>query len=117
MKRTKQKHHSSKFWQAHLKAWHASGLSQMEYCRRHNIRSTTFNHHKVHKFGTVKSDKKEQSLDLVALPFPFAETEKKSLAGANSGIDIRLGNKASITIARNFDRKSLADILRMVSEL
>ncbi len=89
----------------------------MEYCRRHNIRSTTFNHHKVHKFGTAKIDQKKQSLDLVALPFPFAEPENQFPDSNNSGIDIQLGNKASITIARNFDRKSLSEILRMVSEL
>ena len=27
---------------AHLKAWHASGLSQAEYCRHHDINPNTF---------------------------------------------------------------------------
>ena len=30
------------FWQKHLESWRKSGLTQSEYCRRQNLRYTTF---------------------------------------------------------------------------
>ena len=32
----------SAHWKKHIEAWQASGLSQVEYCRRHGLNANTF---------------------------------------------------------------------------
>jgi hypothetical protein len=116
MQRSKAIKHSPSFWEKHLKAWYNSGLSQAEYCRRNNIRVKAFGYHKACKFGSKKECKNEKVLDLVALPTPIQQLQNTD-SFADSGISISLGSKASINVYRSCDRKCLADILGIVSDL
>ena len=116
MQRRKAIKHSPSFWENHLEAWNNSGLSQAEYCRRNNIRVKAFGYHKARKFGPAKECKNEKVLDLVALPAPVQQPQDTE-PFVDSGIRISLGSKASINISRSFDRKCLASILGIVSDL
>jgi hypothetical protein len=126
IKRKKKIQHSQEFWDKHLENWHKSGLTQVDYCRIHGIRPKAFSHRKVLKFGAddiseplealKPKEPTSKELNLVALPIQLPEHSLSDFAN-NTGINISLGNKASINFSTNFDRQCLAEILRILSEL
>jgi hypothetical protein len=52
MKATK----SQQFWIDHFKRFNASGLSQSEYCRQHNLNKSTFSSQKSQMIGGSKTE-------------------------------------------------------------
>lgn len=126
IKRRKKIQHSQEFWDKHLENWYKSGLTQVDYCRIHGIRPKAFSHRKGLKFdaedisepldASKPKEPKSEELNLVALPVQLPEHSLSDFAD-NTGINISLGNKASINISTNFDRKCLAEILQILGEL
>ena len=40
--RTAERNQKRKYWEAHLKSWESSGISQSAYCRQHQLRLNCF---------------------------------------------------------------------------
>lgn len=50
------------FWQEHFKAWQASGLSQAEYCRQHDLKFSNF------AYWRTRNNRKRRKLMPLAVP-------------------------------------------------
>jgi hypothetical protein len=94
------------FWENHVRAWKMSGFSQAEYCRKQIISLKSF------VYWKMKLGKSELSTSLVEVPiFKTAQVLSHS-----KPLCLRIGNKFSIDIERDFDPETLSKILRVVED-
>jgi hypothetical protein len=91
-----------RFWQAQVKSWEKSGLSQNEYCRRNQLRNTQFTYWK-------KKFIREAAAPVSFVPVPVAGTEP-AVQGDDSGLTLYLGD-IRIQLASDFNPASLSKIL------
>ena len=70
----------SAFWQQHITDWQSSGISQPDYCAKHNLKLSTFT------YWRGKQSKSRSKLVPVPMP-PTAALAELSLPG---GIHIQL---------------------------
>ncbi len=90
-----------KYWQAHIKAYQRSGLSQAEYCRQNNLRSNRLRYWKK-KF---QNQQDSQNPSFVNLPLTITET--KPSAKSESGVSVMLSEKITLSLSINFDESTL----------
>jgi hypothetical protein len=93
-------------WKKHVEAWRASGLSQAQYCRRHNL--------KVHclVYWRKKFARKNQdpvSFVQLKLPHDFQVTRP-------AAIKIAVG-RCRIEIQRGFDPETLKQLIHTLGQL
>lgn len=96
-------------WQAHLHAWKKSGLSQVEYCRQHDLSSSKFCYWKR------KLNRSEESaVSFVSVPV-CAQPEVSSQQPINdSGLTILLKSGIRIGVDNNFSSRTLADVVAVL---
>lgn len=85
-----------RLWQAHLRAWKKSGLSQNEYCRRHKLRPSQFCYWK--KKLSIGAQDTVKFVPVAISPGNNAEAHPSD----DSGLTIRLG-KISIKLSNDFN--------------
>jgi hypothetical protein len=94
-------------WRAHLKAWERSGLSQVDYCRRNNLKDTQFTYWKIKLY-------KEKSEQVNFAPVPVHILKDQSIKDSDdSGLCVQVGT-IQIRLSNNFNTASL---LKVVSTL
>lgn len=91
-----------RFWQAHVKVWEKSGLSQNEYCRRNQLKNNRLTYWKK-KFA------KETVPSVNFVPVPVSVVER-SKGGGDSGLTIFLGN-IRIKLDSEFDSSALNRVM------
>ena len=96
----------SKFWQAHVKAWKDSSLSQAEYCRRQGLKN-----HRLCYWVNKKSAKPDHPLALVEIP-----TQKMPVR-SDAILKLTIGNHYQIEIADHFSPVTLEQVLQVLRRI
>ena len=92
-----------KFWQAQVKDWKESSLTQAEYCRRQGL--------KAHRLGywvnkpSTESVPSNQPLALVEIPI-----QKIPVCG-NAALKLTIDNRYQVEISDNFTPTTLEQVL------
>ncbi len=74
-----------RFWQAHVRAWGKSGLSQNDYCRQNQLKNN--------QFGYWKKKLREQSGPAVSfIPVPVDKPLSAAAGDNKSGLTVILKN-------------------------
>ncbi len=94
-----------KFWQAHVKAWKKSGLSQAEYCRRQSL--------DAHRLGywVKKSATADRPLALVEVSIP------KMSACNHHTLKLVVDNRHQLEIADHFSAETLEQVLLVLRKI
>jgi len=95
-----------KFWQAHVKAWKDSNLSQAEYCRRQGLKT-----HRLCYWVNKKSAKPDHPLALVEIPI------QKMPVRSDAALKLTIGNHYQIEIADHFSPVTLEQILQTLRRI
>ena len=96
----------SKFWQAHIKAWKNSNLSQAEYCRRQGLKN-----HRLCYWVNKKSAKPDHPLALVEIPM------QKIPVRCDAVLKLSIDNRYQLEIADNFLPATLEQVLQVLRRI
>ena len=92
-----------KFWQAHIKAWKDSNLSQAEYCRRQGLKN-----HRLCYWVNKKSAKSDHPLALIEIPI------QKMPVRNDTALKLTIDNRYQVEIADHFLPATLEQILQIL---
>ena len=97
-------------WQTHIEAWPLTGLSQTEYCRQNNLKTTRFTYWK-HKF-----QKESLPVNFVQIS---AESARPDHLFYNNEASLRLtvGSQFTIEIQDGFTPVTLKQVLLTLKEV
>lgn len=98
----KEKDGRRKSWEKHIRKWEQSGLTQVEYCRKHGISDKCF----VYWKKRILLKPEEKPLSFVQIPVPEFFPDKKDINALDS-LTVLLGNNIKIEINKNFDPDTL----------
>ena len=98
-----------RFWQAHVEALAASGLSRREYCRRHHLAYHVLTYW-VHKQGA--SSTAISQLSLVEVPLPH----RQPLRLGGSAFRLYLQRGHLVEIDTDFDQDALRRLLSVLEQ-
>ncbi len=84
-------------WNDIILDWQDSGLSQVNYCRKHNLKPHQFNYYK----GLVLTPKMEPSLVPVATALPLPVTSSTITAILPDGIRLEVPSDQALTLLPN----------------
>ena len=92
-----------RIWQAQVKAWLQSGLSQREYCRRNHLSSSQFTYWKTVLGAEVVTQEPS-----TFVPVPLAMIpEPHNQGGSDSGLTVRLVSGICIELSAEFNSAAL----------
>jgi hypothetical protein len=94
------------FWENHLRAWQASGLSQAGYCREHGLSDKSFLYWKK-RLGPARV-----SISLIEVP----RCQPALMVSSSRPLRLMLGNRYGIEIERGFDEQTLERLLRVLEK-
>ena len=89
-----------KYWQAHVKAWKDSNLSQAEYCRSQGLKT-----HRLCYWVNKKSARPDHPLVLVEIPI------QKMPVRSDAALKLTIDNHYQVEIADHFLPETLEQIL------
>lgn len=114
------------YWKGELEKWRASGLKQVDYCRKHNLNYNVFRRWKRKLCKYNNSSESDTSITLVQVggalnfkspfgPFPPSVGSSSSSLGylRSSGIRFWLG-EFCIEVEEKFSSSSLAQLIRIL---
>ncbi len=104
-KRTAEITAKRQFWQVRLEEWKDSGITQAEYCRRHNLDTRNFQYWK--KRLLPKAD----IATLVELPAKLL----LSPGLADSPISLLIDTRFRVEVPRGFDAETLGRLIDVLS--
>lgn len=87
-----------RLWKAHLDKWEESGLSQSEYCRRHNLSR--------HRFSYWKARIKPKNL-----PIELAQVPSEALNIGSSVLKLNFPQGVQVEIPDGFSQETLEKVL------
>jgi hypothetical protein len=92
------------YWRQHIERSRNSGLSQQKYCRKHNLKYSTFKYWatRIHREGKAETG-------LVKVPLQY------SVSG--NAFEIITRNNFRIRTKELFCKDSLADLIKLVERL
>ena len=90
-------------WQRHLKAWRASGETQISYCQKHGLSRHAFQYWK----HIVEKRKTER----------FIEIKRTTLPGAAGVVEIIINSPVQIRVPQGVSPEHLRMVLQAVKEL
>ena len=101
-------------WQEHVEAWAESGVSGVEYCRRHGLHSKS-----LYRWRRVFSQRPATGGGTAPVRPLFAELEVEPLvSGAwGGGVEVVLAGERRLRVARGFDASTLAEVVRVLEGL
>ena len=111
------------FWQAHVKAWSESGLTQRAYCQEHGLSEAQFSHWKprLRKKGQRQRPKpKAQLVPLQVIEEVTSETGRGKVRGAASDageLALVFGNGLRLEISEGFDDATLRRVLEVLDHV
>jgi hypothetical protein len=94
------------YWQNHIEQWKRSGLSQIQYCRRHKINKNTLGY-------WIKKRTKQPAP--VALGQGFVQLPVK--VTDSTPIEIRINNRYKILVTGGFDAELLKDTIKTLEQI
>ena len=92
-----------KEWQQHLKAWRASGDTQLSYCRKHGLSRHAFQYWK-HNLQGSRSNR-------------FIELSRATGAGPGGMVEILIDGRVQIRVPQGVSSEHLHMVLQTVKEL
>ena len=95
-----------KFWQAHVKAWKDSNLTQAEYCRRQGLQI-----HRLCYWVNKKPAKSDLPLALVEIPI------QKIPVCCDAALKLTIDNHYQLEIADHFSPETLEQILQTLRRI
>jgi len=95
-----------KYWQAHVKAWKESDLSQAEYCRRQGLKT-----HRLCYWVNKKSARPDHPLALVEIPV------QKIPVRNDAALKLTIDNHYQVEIADHFLPETLEQILLTIRRM
>lgn len=95
------------FWKKHIAVWKGSGLSQAEYCRKHDIPVKTFGYHKRR---LAVADKQQP-----VIPVPQVVESIESKSRINTPLKLFLPGGLQIEITPGFCQQTLKRVLEVVT--
>ena len=95
-----------KFWENHLRAWQASGVTQACYCGEHGLSGKSFVYWKKRLLPA------RVAVSLVELP----NIQPTSVLSVCRPLRLMLGNRYGIEIERGFDEQTLDRLLRVLEK-
>ncbi len=107
------------FWQAHIKAWSESSLTQRAYCQAHGLSEAQFSHWKprLRKKGQ-RQRAKAPLVPLKVIEEVPSETEREEVRGAASDageLALVFGNGLRLEISDGFDAATLRRVLEVLA--
>ncbi len=95
----------------HVKSWQHSGITQVEYCRRHQITEKKFAY-------WLRKSRKECALQFVPVALQPEPPVRQTFSGFEpSGLAVNFGGSAQLEIGKNFDADTLVRFMRIVADL
>lgn len=95
----------------HIKSWQQSGITQVEYCRRHQITSKKFEY-------WLRKSRNECALQFVPVALQPEPPVRQTFSGFKpSGLAVNFGGSAQLEIGKNFDAETLIRFMRIVADL
>lgn len=95
-------------FEAHIKRWHSSGLSQAEYCRRNELKWSTF------QYWRRRLATRQAAVTLVQVPVGF---NSEGLGPSGQGLALLLGNHYKVEIGDSFNPSTLARLVDTLERL
>lgn len=106
--RTERNRAKQETWSSHVEGWKRSGLSQVDYCRQHDLSRHRFTYWKC------KLDKKEVPVKFI----PISEDPFRSQTGYNNQTPIRLNiGGFQIEIGDGFSPETLSTLIFTLGRL
>jgi hypothetical protein len=95
-----------RYWKHHLDAWQVSGLTQVEYCRRHDLSRFQFQYWKrrFQESGSLPA--------LIEVPFSSIIAKKQFHA-----LRLIVGDQYQIAVERDFDPVALKQLIGVLDRL
>ena len=94
------------FWRRELAGWHRSGLSQVEYQRKHGLTKNAFTYWKRKLQGC------RARATFVAVPRQLVRAAAQP--GGSAGIRLRVAGGYVVEVASEFEAESLERLLRVL---
>ena len=94
-----------RYWERHIQSWRASGLTQTEYQRRHNLSKWQFVYWKKKLHKPTVSDE----MTLVPIPLPSASTTVP--------LNLIVNERYRIEISEGFQPAVLEQVLEVVNRV
>ncbi len=95
----------------HIKSWQQSGITQVEYCRRHQITVKKLEY-------WLRKSRKACALQFVPVPLTPEPPVRQTFSGFEpSGLAVNFGGSAQLEIGKNFDSDTLVRFMRIVADL
>ncbi len=108
------------FWHEHLSAWSASGLTQADYCRQHQLSRAAFGWWKRQLHGKPKprrrsSGTKQQEHGRAPVRFVEVQRGPDVNTSANAAVyEVLLSRGRAIRVGRDFDSNVLRRLITTV---
>lgn len=96
------------FWQGHIAGWENSGLKQVEYCRRHGLKWSSFHYWRKR----LKSDTAEPGFVEVS-----SGTVAQAFGTGGPGLVVLFADRYRIEIGDNFNPYTLARLVHTLGQL
>jgi len=96
-------------WANHIESWSGSGLSQVEYCRKNNLKSSRFTYWKK---ALAKINNKPTFIEVPTMKIPTRKAPAKS-----EPIKLMLDSGMYIEITDGFNQETLRSIIRTLRDL
>lgn len=90
-------------WQQHLKAWRASGVTQLFYCQKHRLSRHAFQYWKKNLEGSRNSR--------------FVEVSRSSLSSSGGVVEILIDGRIQIRVPQGVSSEHLRTVFQAVKEL
>lgn len=95
----------------HIKSWQQSGITQAEYCRRHQITSKKFEY-------WLRKSRNECALQFVSVSLQAEPPVGQTFSSfESSGLAVNFGGSAQLEIGKNFDADTLVRFMRIIADL
>jgi transposase len=102
-KDTRRKPSLKQEWQRHIKAWRASGDTQVSYCRKHGLSRHAFQYWKHNLQGSRHNR--------------FVELSRTTGAGSGDVVEILINGRVQIRVPQGVSPEHLHMVLQTVKEL
>lgn len=109
----------SSYWQEHFKSWENSGLSQAEYCRRHNLNYSVFHYwkRKLRRPSQPSITPESETINFVEVGSSLPFSSGLSLRTAPGDFFRLWIGGVCVEVGTKFDPQSLSQLLRCLRGL
>ena len=94
------------YWKSHLETWKASGLSQAQYCQKHQLKTQSFTY--------WKSKLEKQCTLPPLLPVTVRTDIKQKTSFLHSGIVLSFNDRIKIQLENGFNSDTLSRLIDLL---